>query len=116
MKRQKQKQNRQRTISNAKADFQFERRERASSAASQSSRPEFSEPIAAPGNSNFNSEESKIAPVQREIEQVVEIMHSNIQKTVQRGENLENIRNKSEELNESAIMFKKSSKQVENSM
>ena len=44
MKRQKQKQNRQRTISNAKPDFQFERRERADSGASQKTRPEFAEP------------------------------------------------------------------------
>ena len=50
MKRQKQKQNRQRTISNAKGDFQFERRERTASTASQTARPEISQPEPAGNN------------------------------------------------------------------
>jgi vesicle-associated membrane protein 4 len=59
---------------------------------------------------------SRAAIVQKEVQEVIGIMHTNIDKVVQRGEKLESLQNKTEELQQGALSFKKTSTQVKNQM
>jgi vesicle-associated membrane protein 4 len=56
------------------------------------------------------------AQVQNQVDEVIGIMHTNIEKVVQRGEKLDTLQNKTEELQNGALSFKKTSTQVKNDM
>lgn len=59
---------------------------------------------------------TKAGEVQNQVQEVIGIMQNNIEKVVQRGEKLENIQNKTEELQQGALSFKKSSNAVQSAM
>ncbi len=54
--------------------------------------------------------------VQQQVDEVIGIMHTNIDKVIQRGEKLDNLQNKTEELQQGALSFKKTSTAVSNAM
>lgn len=54
--------------------------------------------------------------VQQQVNDVIGIMHNNIDKVVQRGEKLDSLQNKTEELQQGALSFKKTSNTVQNQM
>ncbi|KAJ3275108.1 hypothetical protein HDV01_001247 [Terramyces sp. JEL0728] len=56
------------------------------------------------------------AEVQQQVNEVIGIMHTNIDKVVQRGEKLEKLEAQTQELQNGALSFKKSSVQVKNEM
>lgn len=55
------------------------------------------------------SSDNKIAGLQEQIKDVSNIMMTNIEKTLKRGENLEILTTRAENLEESSVLFKKSS-------
>jgi vesicle-associated membrane protein 4 len=58
----------------------------------------------------------KATEVHQQVEEVIGIMHNNIDKVVQRGEKLDSLQNKTEELQQGALSFKKTSNTVSNQM
>lgn len=50
--------------------------------------------------------------LQKETKEVTELMQINVQKVVQRGENLDKLQVKSEELQQNSLVFKKGAKKV----
>ncbi|KAJ3404020.1 hypothetical protein HDU80_003409 [Chytriomyces hyalinus] len=59
---------------------------------------------------------SKVNAVQKQVDEVVNVMTDNIAKVVQRGENLEHLQNKTEDLQQSAMQFKKGASAVRKEM
>ncbi|KAJ3323551.1 hypothetical protein HDV06_001575 [Boothiomyces sp. JEL0866] len=57
---------------------------------------------------------NRTAEVQQQVNEVIGIMHTNIDKVVQRGEKLEKLEAQTQELQNGALSFKKSSVQVKN--
>lgn len=58
----------------------------------------------------------RTAEVQNQVDEVIGIMHTNIDKVVQRGEKLDSLQNKTDELQQGALSFKKTSNQVASAM
>jgi vesicle-associated membrane protein 4 len=58
----------------------------------------------------------KATEVKQQVDEVVGIMQNNIEKVVQRGEKLDSLQNKTEELQQGALSFKKTSNTVSNQM
>jgi vesicle-associated membrane protein 4 len=58
----------------------------------------------------------KATEVKQQVDEVVGIMQNNIEKVVQRGEKLDSLQNKTEELQQGALSFKKTSTSVSNQM
>lgn len=56
--------------------------------------------------------DGKIASLQAQVKEVSHIMLNNIEQTLKRGENLETLSTRSENLEESSILFKKSSTEL----
>jgi vesicle-associated membrane protein 4 len=63
-----------------------------------------------------NANANKTHEVQQQVDEVIGIMHTNIDKVVQRGEKLDHLQNKTEELQNGALSFKKTSVEVKNEM
>jgi vesicle-associated membrane protein 4 len=63
-----------------------------------------------------NQNANKTNEVQQQVDEVIGIMHTNIDKVVQRGEKLDTLQNKTEELQNGALSFKKTSVEVKNEM
>ncbi|TPX63571.1 hypothetical protein CcCBS67573_g08646 [Chytriomyces confervae] len=59
---------------------------------------------------------SKVNTVQKQVDEVVNLMTDNIAKVVQRGENLEQLQNKTDDLQQSAMQFKKGASAVRKEM
>ncbi|KAJ3223887.1 hypothetical protein HDU81_008841, partial [Chytriomyces hyalinus] len=59
---------------------------------------------------------SKVNTVQNQVDEVVNLMSDNIAKVVQRGENLEQLQNKTDDLQQSAMQFKKGASAVRKEM
>ncbi|KAJ3307453.1 hypothetical protein HDV03_000101 [Kappamyces sp. JEL0829] len=59
---------------------------------------------------------TRAAEVQQQVQEVIGIMHTNIDKVVQRGEKLDALQNKTEELQQGALSFKKTSGVVKDHM
>ncbi|KAJ3315370.1 hypothetical protein HDU76_002222 [Blyttiomyces sp. JEL0837] len=59
---------------------------------------------------------SKTGQVQAQVDEVVNIMNDNINKVMQRGEQLETLQNKTEDLQNSSLQFKKGANQVRKEM
>ncbi|XP_038063677.1 vesicle-associated membrane protein 4-like [Patiria miniata] len=63
-----------------------------------------------PPSRKVMQQDPKIQHVQRQVEEVVDIMHDNIGKVLDRGERLEDLQEKSDDLAYSASMFRVSAK------
>jgi vesicle-associated membrane protein 7 len=61
---------------------------------------------------NTNPESDTISRVQNQLDQVREVMVENIDKLLERGENIELLLDKTEDLNENAFKFRKQSKKL----
>ncbi|KAL3899438.1 MAG: hypothetical protein SGCHY_002051 [Lobulomycetales sp.] len=59
---------------------------------------------------------SKTAQVQGEVDEVVGIMHENINKVMQRGEQLDTLQNKTDNLQNSSAQFKRGASRVRKQM
>ncbi|EGF81495.1 hypothetical protein BATDEDRAFT_7277, partial [Batrachochytrium dendrobatidis JAM81] len=66
--------------------------------------------------STTDASSQKSAHVQGQVDEVIGIMHSNIDKVVQRGENLNSLQNKTDELNQGALQFKRGTTTLKNEM
>nr|KAJ3421740.1 hypothetical protein HK105_002450 [Polyrhizophydium stewartii] len=62
------------------------------------------------------SQASKAAQVQTKVDEVIDIMQNNIDKVMQRGEKLETLQNKTDDLSHGALQFKKGSAAIKNEM
>ncbi|KAK6094350.1 hypothetical protein, variant [Batrachochytrium dendrobatidis JEL423] len=72
--------------------------------------------IQAQMQSTTDASSQKSAHVQGQVDEVIGIMHSNIDKVVQRGENLNSLQNKTDELNQGALQFKRGTTTLKNEM
>jgi vesicle-associated membrane protein 4 len=61
-----------------------------------------------------NQNNSRTEEVQQQVNEVIGIMNTNIEKVVQRGEKLNSLQSKTEELQQGALSFKKTSNDVKN--
>ncbi|KAH6563090.1 hypothetical protein BASA50_004619 [Batrachochytrium salamandrivorans] len=59
---------------------------------------------------------SKPAQVQQQVDEVVGIMQDNIHKVMQRGEQLDTLQNKTEDLQNSSLQFKRGANRVRKEM
>ncbi|KAI8911534.1 synaptobrevin-domain-containing protein [Gorgonomyces haynaldii] len=59
---------------------------------------------------------SKTGNVQNQVDEVVGIMQNNINKVMQRGEQLDSLQNKTEDLQQSSLQFKRGANQVRKDM
>ncbi|KAI8916444.1 synaptobrevin [Entophlyctis helioformis] len=62
------------------------------------------------------SSTGKTAQVQQQVDEVVGIMQDNIHKVMQRGEQLETLQNKTEDLQNSSLQFKRGANKVRREM
>ena len=62
------------------------------------------------------SDDAKIAAAQEQVDEVICIMHDNIKKTIDRGERIEVLHGKSEDLLSHAQVFYKRAKDLRNAM
>ncbi|KAI9104763.1 synaptobrevin [Phlyctochytrium arcticum] len=58
----------------------------------------------------------KSAQVQNQVDEVIGIMHNNIEKVMQRGERLESLQNKTDDLQQGALQFKRGATKVRKQM
>ena len=63
-----------------------------------------------------NQSPTKTAEVQNDLQEVIGIMQSNVEKVIERGEKIETLQNKTEELQQGALSFKKTSSAVQSAM
>lgn len=66
--------------------------------------------------SSSSNSQSKTAAVQGEVDEVVNIMHDNINKVMQRGEQLDTLQNKTDDLQNSSAQFKRGASKVRKQM
>ena len=59
---------------------------------------------------------ARTVQVQSQVNEVIGIMHTNIDKVVQRGEKLESLEEKTQSLQQGALSFKKTSNDIKNEM
>ncbi|KAJ1568582.1 hypothetical protein HK405_000298 [Cladochytrium tenue] len=59
---------------------------------------------------------NKVQQVQAQVDEVMNIMHDNINKAMQRGEELESLNTKTEDLQNSSLQFKKGANEVRKQM
>ncbi|KAJ3029126.1 UNVERIFIED_CONTAM: hypothetical protein HDU68_000081 [Siphonaria sp. JEL0065] len=69
-----------------------------------------SAPAASPSGGN------KAATVQNQVNEVIGMMHNNIEKVMARGEKLESLQNKTDDLQQGALQFKKGANKVRGQM
>jgi vesicle-associated membrane protein 4 len=70
----------------------------------------------APQMKQVEKQNAPTGEVQQQVDEVIGIMHTNIEKVVQRGEKLDTLQNKTEELQNGALSFKKTSTDIKNEM
>ncbi|KNC98416.1 uncharacterized protein SPPG_06120 [Spizellomyces punctatus DAOM BR117] len=58
----------------------------------------------------------KTAQVQNQVDEVIGIMHNNIEKVMARGERLESLQNKTDDLQQGALQFKRGATKVRRQM
>ncbi|KAJ3188122.1 hypothetical protein HK101_009160 [Irineochytrium annulatum] len=58
----------------------------------------------------------KTAEVQGQIDEVITVMHTNIEKVIARGEKLESLQNKTDDLQQGAMQFKRGATKVRSQM
>lgn len=63
-----------------------------------------------------NGTQSKSAGVQKQVDEVIGIMHTNLEKVVTRGEKLETLQAKTDDLEQGALQFKKGATKVRHQM
>ncbi|KAJ3272838.1 hypothetical protein HK104_004383, partial [Borealophlyctis nickersoniae] len=63
-----------------------------------------------------SSSSSKSAAVQNQVDEVIGIMHNNIEKVMARGEKLESLQNKTDDLQQGALQFKRGATKVRRQM
>ncbi|KAJ3328539.1 hypothetical protein HDU76_009780 [Blyttiomyces sp. JEL0837] len=68
-----------------------------------------------PAGNNPNAPE-KTAQVQAQVDEVINVMHNNIEKVIARGEKLESLQNKTDDLQQGALQFKKGANKVKGQM
>ncbi len=66
-------------------------------------------------NSNMSTS-NKTGQVQGQVDEVIGIMQNNIEKVVQRGEKLESLQTKTDDLQQGALQFKKGAVRVRKEM
>ncbi|KAJ3048051.1 hypothetical protein HDU99_009278, partial [Rhizoclosmatium hyalinum] len=71
-----------------------------------------SAPAASPTSGGGN----KAASVQNQVNEVIGMMHNNIEKVMARGEKLESLQNKTDDLQQGALQFKKGANKVRGQM
>ncbi|KAJ3221273.1 hypothetical protein HDU81_010769 [Chytriomyces hyalinus] len=59
---------------------------------------------------------NKAAAVQNQVNEVIGMMHNNIEKVMARGEKLESLQNKTDDLQQGALQFKKGANKVRGQM
>ncbi|KAI8518455.1 Vesicle-associated membrane protein 4 [Branchiostoma belcheri] len=69
----------------------------------------------AAGGKRYNKD-TKIKRVQGQVDEVIEVMQDNVAKVIDRGENLELLQDKSEELSDHSIKFLNTSKRLKSTM
>ncbi|KAI9333426.1 synaptobrevin, partial [Obelidium mucronatum] len=67
-------------------------------------------------DTSSSSQAQKAAAIQSEVGEVINIMQNNIEKAVKRGEKLESLHTKTEELRDGATIFKKGATKIQNDM
>ncbi|XP_066295416.1 vesicle-associated membrane protein 4-like isoform X1 [Branchiostoma lanceolatum] len=67
------------------------------------------------GGRRYNKD-TKIKRVQGQVDEVIEVMQDNVAKVIDRGENLELLQDKSEELSDHSIKFLNTSKRLKSTM
>jgi vesicle-associated membrane protein 4 len=67
-------------------------------------------------SNNSSPANNKTAEVQSQVNEVVGIMQQNIDKVMERGERLDTLQNKTEDLNQSAGNFRRGASQVRRQM
>ncbi|KAJ3152744.1 hypothetical protein HDU86_005501 [Geranomyces michiganensis] len=67
-------------------------------------------------NTGGGASSNKAAAVQGQVDEVVGIMHQNIEKVMQRGERLESLQNKTDDLQQGALQFKRGATKVRRQM
>lgn len=65
---------------------------------------------------NGNPGVAKTAEVQAQVDEVIDMMHKNIEKVVARGEKLESLQNKTDDLQQGALQFKKGANKIKGQM
>ncbi|KAI8826856.1 synaptobrevin [Fimicolochytrium jonesii] len=63
-----------------------------------------------------SAQPAKTAQVQNQVDEVIGIMHNNIEKVMQRGERLETLQNKTDDLQQGALQFKRGATKVRRQM
>ncbi|KAJ3104305.1 hypothetical protein HDU97_009381 [Phlyctochytrium planicorne] len=71
---------------------------------------------ASPSTAAAAASGSKTAKVQAQVDEVINVMHNNIEKVIARGEKLENLKDKTDSLREGAIQFRKGASKVKSQM
>lgn len=66
--------------------------------------------------STSNQNNDKTKQVKEEVDHVVEIMHDNIHKVMERGERLDSLQTKTEDLQQGALQFKRGASRVRQQM
>ncbi|RKO96131.1 hypothetical protein CXG81DRAFT_10193 [Caulochytrium protostelioides] len=59
---------------------------------------------------------NKTAQVQEQVDEVIGIMHNNIEKAMARGERLETLQNKTDDLQQGALQFKRGAVKIRKQM
>ncbi|KAI8906539.1 hypothetical protein PhCBS80983_g01009 [Powellomyces hirtus] len=67
-------------------------------------------------NTKGGESPNKTAAVQGQVDEVIGIMHNNIEKVMQRGERLESLQNKTDDLQQGALQFKRGATKVRRQM
>eukprot|EP00842_Homolaphlyctis_polyrhiza_P006074 jgi/Hompol1/6468/HPOL_004998-RA len=62
------------------------------------------------------AQSTQVSQVQSQVDEVIGIMNNNIEKVMARGEKLDTLQNKTDDLAQGAMQFKKGSKEVQNYM
>ncbi|KAJ3013732.1 hypothetical protein HKX48_005543 [Thoreauomyces humboldtii] len=67
-------------------------------------------------SNNRNEGPNKTQAVQGQVDEVIGIMHNNIEKVMARGEKLESLQNKTDDLQQGALQFKRGATKVRRQM
>ncbi|KAJ3109580.1 hypothetical protein HDU96_007183 [Phlyctochytrium bullatum] len=59
---------------------------------------------------------AKTAEIQAQVDEVIHVMHNNIEKVIGRGEKLDSLQNKTDDLQQGALQFKRGAAKVKSQM
>ncbi|KAJ3087273.1 hypothetical protein HK102_011455 [Quaeritorhiza haematococci] len=71
---------------------------------------------AAGGSSTSVAGNQKTQQIQNQVDEVIGLMHNNIEKVIARGEKLESLQNKTDDLQQGALQFKRGATKVRRQM